>query len=339
MRVSHRPAIAWVVLGCLLLAAPSSRARARRESNAEVTIISFGGTKGELKDCGCHSNPMGGLGHRKSMLDSLRVKGKEFLLVDLGDFMSAEDVVADLKNRFIVESMVQMGYRISTPGAREISDWNRYRDLLRGGPIATVASNLLLREGGEESPAGLPYRIEEVHGVRVAFFSLIGRSELDSAAPPAGLVFRALDPLATAREMVPSLRKKADLVVLLAQLTAEETADLLAKVPGIDVALLGREPRWMDTATVVSGSIVQETGIRGAQVGVLVLIVGPDGRIVEWGSRNDALGTWYGEDAETMTRIDEVEEQARQMITEDQQRKAAETPAAAPGGGQPGSKH
>lgn len=321
-----------VAFAALLLLNTGSHA-AKRESNAEVILVSFGGTNGELKDCGCHGNPMGGLPHRAGFLDSLEVRGKQFLLIDLGDFMSTDKVVADLKNRFLWEKMEAMGYRVSAPGVREISDWRRYQELLVGSSIRPVATNLDIDENGRERPAGPPYQIVETNGVRVAFFSLMGPEELSKAAPPQGLRFRVRDPLATASEIIPRLHEMADVVVLMSQISWEQTDALLGKVKGIDVALYGREPRWKDVATVRSSTIVQETGTLGAQVGELVLIVDPDGRVVEWGSRNDALGSNYGEDPDLSAEVDRVETQAKELITQDQQRKAAgsQAPAGSPG--------
>ncbi len=237
---SGRTALAIAALALLVIGASPADARARRESNAEVILVFFGATQGELKDCGCHSSPMGGLPHRASFIDSLRIRQKTPILVDLGDFMSTEAAVAELKNRFIWRSMEEMGYCATTPGVREISDWERYRDLNQGSPIRSIATNLTV-----------------------------------------------------------------------------------AEVPGIDVALYGREPKWVDVARTVSQTIVQQTGNRGAQLGELVLIVDPAGRIVEWGSRNDALGPSYGEDLDVAAQVERIENKAKEMITADQQRRAA----------------
>lgn len=330
--MSHRSvriALAIAALALLVIGASPADARARRESNAEVILVSFGATNGELKDCGCHSSPMGGLPHRASFIDSLRIRQKTLLLVDLGDFMSTEAAVAELKNRFIWRSMEEMGYCATTPGVRELSDWRRYRALIQGSPIRSIATNLAVVEGEAESAAGLPYLIQEINGVRVAFFSLIGAREIAAASPPPGLRFRAEDPLAMASRIVPKLHKEADVVVLMSQMSADQTDGLLAEVPGIDIALYGREPKWVDVARTVSQTIVQQTGNRGAQLGELVLIVDPAGRIVEWGSRNDALGPSYGEDLDVAAQVEQIENQAKEMITTDQQRRAAE--ANAPG--------
>ncbi len=319
---------ATLLLTLVMLAGCAANMSPRpRETNAEVLLISFGATNGELKDCGCHSNPRGGLPHRQSLVDSLRLRNKDFLLVDLGDFMNNETVAGDFKTRFIWKQMEEMGYCASTPGAREIANWSIYQDLLTKSTIRPVATNLILVDGGTETPAGPPYLIEEINGVRVGFFSLIGPAVLSSVTVPEGLQFRAEDPIAASTRAIAELRRKAEVVVLLSQMPSKETDELIARVPGIDVALCGRQPAWVTRARTSGETIVQETGSRGMYLGELALVVSPAGRIVEWGSRNDGLGTTYGEKAEVVAQIKQIEDQAREMVTASQQVKA----------GQPGS--
>jgi 2',3'-cyclic-nucleotide 2'-phosphodiesterase (5'-nucleotidase family) len=286
----------------------------RRESNAEVMLISFGGTNGELKDCGCHANPRGGLPHREALVDSLRARNVEFALVDLGDFANSETIVGEMKTRFIWEKMEEMGYTASTPGTRELSAWNLYRDLVSKGKIQSVATNLKVVSGGTDAAAGLPFYIETIGGVRVAFFSLISQSVVSLASPTPGVEFRADDPLTTAKMIIPRLRKEADLIVLMSQLPATDTDDLIRKVPGVDVALYGRQPMYIDRVQKIDGTLTQQTGIRGMYLGELILIVDPDGRIVDSGSRNDGLGVAFGEKEEVTAQIQQIEDQAKEMI-------------------------
>ena len=86
-------------------------------------------------------------------------------------------------------------------------------------------------------------------------------------------------------------------------MSPQETDDLLRKVSGIDVALYGRNPGWKERAEKIAATITQQTGLRGQYVGQLVLIVDPDGRIVDWGSRNVALDAKIPENAEVAAAV------------------------------------
>lgn len=207
-----------------------------------------------------------------------------------------------------------MGYHVSSPGVRELGAWRLYQDLLAGSTVRSVSSNLAVVEGGQERPAGLPFYVMDVSGVRVGFFALMGGSELSSARPPDGIEFKHQDPVVTAQRLVPEIRKQAEVVALISQMSTQETNDLLGKVQGIDIALYGRQPAFNETAQKVVNTLTQQTGIRGQFSGELVLIVDPDGRIAEWGTRNVALDAKFPENPEIAAQIKDVEAQAREMV-------------------------
>jgi len=249
------------------------------------------------------------------MIDSLTTKNKSFALIDLGDFANNEPTVGDLKTRFIWKEMEQMGYVASTPGVRELSVWPLYHELVSASSIKSIASNLQVVEGGKAEPAGLPFYVATVGGVRVGFFSLIGGNEVSTVKAPDGIEFRPDDPLATARKIVPELRKSAEIVVLLS---------VLRQIQGIDCALYGRNPMWQERAQKSGIAITQQTGIRGQYVGDLVLVVDPDGRITDYGSRNVALDSVYPEKAEVAAQVKQLDDQSKEMLKTDQQKKASD---------------
>ncbi len=258
------------------------------------------------------------------MVDSLRASGKSLALVDLGNFLNNEQTVGELKSRFIWQQMEKMGYLASTPGYREMNDWDLYRQLFANSPIHSVASNLKVLRNGAEQPGGDPYMVTEVGGVKVAFFSLISPSEVARSQPKGGLEFRTEDPLKTAQALVPELHKKAELVVLMSQMSQQESEDLITKVPGIDVALYGRDPGWKDHGEKLGSTIVQQTGMRGQYIGQLVLIVDPEGRITDWGTRNAPLDEQFPENTAVSAEIKQIEDQAKQMLRAEQQKKLSD---------------
>jgi 2',3'-cyclic-nucleotide 2'-phosphodiesterase (5'-nucleotidase family) len=258
------------------------------------------------------------------LIDSLRAANKTFVHLDLGDFLNSEATVGEMKSRFIWTTMEQLGVQISVPGVRELTDWPLYQSLLSDGKVRCVMSNLTVSEGGTEKPVGLPTYVMDVNGVRVGFFALLGGNELTTVKAPEGIEFRNADVVTTAQRIVPELRKQAEIVVLVSQMSAQETEDLLRKVSGIDVALYGRNPAWRERAEKVASTIVQQTGIRGQYAGQLVLIVDPDGRIVDWGSRNVALDAKIPEDAEVSAAAKVVDTQAKEALRSATDRKASE---------------
>jgi 2',3'-cyclic-nucleotide 2'-phosphodiesterase (5'-nucleotidase family) len=244
--------------------------------------------------------------------------------VDLGDFINTEETVGDLKNHFIWQTMERTGCQISVPGIRELSKWQEYQSLLSDGQIHPVLSNVTVVQNGVEKPAGLHTYVVDVGGVRVGFFALMGANELTTAKPDSGIEFRSQDVVATAQRIVPELRKQAEVVVMVSQMSVQETEDLLRNVPGIDVSLYGRNPGYKERAEKVASTITQQTGLRGQYAGQLVLIVDPDGRIVDWGSRNVALDAKIQENAEVAAAAKEIDSQAKEMLQKEIKHKTSE---------------
>jgi 2',3'-cyclic-nucleotide 2'-phosphodiesterase (5'-nucleotidase family) len=229
-----------------------------------------------------------------------------------------------LKTRFIWKQMEKMGYLASTPGVRELDQWPLYQELLSTSKIQCVSSNLTVVENGVPRPAGLPMLVTDVGGVKVGFFALLGGPELMTAKPPEGIEFRHADPVETAKRIVPELAKQAEIVVLLSELSQQETEFLIQQVPGIDVAMFGRMPQWNDRAQKIGETITQKTGSRAQYLGDLVLIVDPDGRIIDWGSRNAPLDAKFAESAEVLAEVKQIEVDARETLKSETEKRAAE---------------
>jgi hypothetical protein len=74
------------------------------------------------------------------------------------------------------------------------------------------------------------------HDARPIRIGFVGLSEADQPAPKG---FRIADPVQTAKRVVPEVRGKADLVVVLAHGKADVAARLASEVTGIDVLIIG----------------------------------------------------------------------------------------------------
>ena len=294
--------IAVCVMGC------ASAPRLERSVNAEVVLLSFGSLQGEFTSEQGHAGDAGGLARRAGYLKALRERAGNVLHLDLGDFTtppSGRDsrwVSTDL----VWDQMISMGVDASVPGALELTDWRDYVRRIESGRIPIVCSNLSAIEDGQERAIGEPWRVVAVNGVRVGLFGLVSEAAVQDARPPSGVTFRYRAPIDVAREIVPELRRRADIVVLLAQLESTELDQLVTEVPGIDVALSGRRSAWVEEAERVGGTLVQRTGIRGMYAGRLHLIVDPRGSIVQALSLNQRLGVDQAPDPEVYLVVDQV---------------------------------
>ena len=153
-----------------------------------------------------------------------------------------------------IDAMNAMGYVAMEPGNHDF-EWHYPATLsnLKASKFPWVCANLIYEKSGESFVQ--PYIIREYGGVRIAILGLITQSVNDtnyaySAARELGL--RQLNPIEVARELVPELRKQADIVILLSHLGVYQDPELAKAVPGIDVILGGHSHVRLPTPTMIS---------------------------------------------------------------------------------------
>jgi 2',3'-cyclic-nucleotide 2'-phosphodiesterase (5'-nucleotidase family) len=133
-----------------------------------------------------------------------------------------------------------------------------------------IASNL--RDGGSRIPWTREYIIKEVGGIKVAILGILdsdGFTRLPDQEQIKGL--EAIPPEAALKKLLPEVRGKADLVILLSQSNAEKTLALVQAVKGIDVAISSAsDDVFFAPATAEKETaVLLQTGSLGRTLGLL----------------------------------------------------------------------
>jgi mono/diheme cytochrome c family protein len=233
--------------------------------------------------------------------------------LELGDFAKIDDVTGDFETRFIWDVLEETKVSAVSPGPRELTMWNTFEQLRAKRTIPVISTNLTVKQGGSETPVGLPYLVIPVNGIKVAVFALMGGAELAAVRAPEGLEFGFKDPFEVAAALVPKLHKEADLVVLMSQMSTADTDRLLQAVPGIGVALYGQRAGWEENARKKGETICQETGTRGQYSGELVVIIDPAGHVVDFGSENVTLDKEVPENPDILKQVNDANEKTKVM--------------------------
>lgn len=281
---------------------------ARRPLNAHVPILSFGSVGGRFLPSGDHSGDNGGLPRRTALARNLAAHYGGLLHLDAGNIsLPPGDPWSPWDCPDLVwAQMAATDVAATTPGRNDLADWPAYQRRIQSGLIPVVSSNLAFERDGRLETIGERFVVRNVNGVSVAIFGLIDRATVEEVPQPTVRLFHIEDPKEVAVKLVPKLRRQADVVVLLAQLDPTLLEDLVRSVPGIDVAIDGRMPAWVEEVTRIGSTLVQRTGIRGHYAGVLHLIVSPEGTILETSCDNASLGRLYPVDEETAARCHET---------------------------------
>lgn len=189
------------------------------------------------------------------------------------------DVVTD---GLLVRAFSELHYDALNAGVGELlAGPTALREIGRMTPALLSANGAF---ASPEAPSGVikPYVIRDVGGRRVA---LVGVT--DGGATGYGSVKPTSLPADALRAILPEVRSKADLVVVLADVDLPSVSPLAEDGLGIDV-LLGARSSVKRDPTLIGNTVVANAGGLGRYVDKLTLTFGPDGRITSF-SQDETL--------------------------------------------------
>jgi 2',3'-cyclic-nucleotide 2'-phosphodiesterase (5'-nucleotidase family) len=160
------------------------------------------------------------------------------VLLDAGNFTGRNPGTDEARGMFIFEMMKLSGYDGATIG---VSDMQLGRDVLaalaRESPFPIVSANLCDAESGK--PIFAPYAFIERGGIRVGITGIaVSREFTESVCAEHSL--RVLDPFDALADVIPRLRREAEVVVLMASTALSDARQLGEHFFGqIDVVIVG----------------------------------------------------------------------------------------------------
>jgi 2',3'-cyclic-nucleotide 2'-phosphodiesterase (5'-nucleotidase family) len=244
------------------------------QDNVSLTILYTGNVQGNINPCGCSKNQLGGIGSRASILRFWKDKEKGFsIVVDSGDAFTSPrlfEAFNKAKRDFLVKAMNYMGYDLLNIGDTEFG-FNRtaLTELRSEAKFVFLSANII--DKITNKPLFTPYIIREIAGLKLAFLGLI-TNELPARIPPqhiSQLLF--VNPIKSAQEYVPLLKKKSDLVIVLSHLGLSQAKALAGSLPDIDIIIEGHGGKVLFDPIVVGKILILYPGDRGQYVGLLRL--------------------------------------------------------------------
>ena len=236
---------------------------------------------------------IGGIARRAALVQQIRTeqkgRGIPVWLVDIGDFSDGTPFSTEYKGEADVAAMNAAGYDFATFGNHEFNyPLGHLQKLLRLTKHPVLLANAVDR--ATKKPLGETWRVERIGSLRVGLFGLVTRESATYPAAKEGVDI--LDEIATAKRIVDTLRKQADVVVLLSH--AGEGADerLAAEVPGIDVIVGGHSHSRLPMGQLVwRGDDLRQNDVNGTVIVQAFQWGGELGRLDLLFEKNSA-GAW-----------------------------------------------
>jgi hypothetical protein len=229
-------------------------------------------TRGKLEPCGCFVGQFGGLTRLKTLLDS-EPEGNR-LRLDVGDATSGHEDFDEIQYRHVVQAFAQMQYDVLNVGAREAGfSPAQLRKLRQESPVPIISANLLDKSTGQLLFE--PFILLERAGRHIAVLGVLDPSSLKGGA---GEGLETAEMTTVLARYIPELRKKADLLIVLA-FTDESTLSKLAdQFFEPDIFLGGNVSQPAQELKRVNKSLVYYVTNEARTVGRLRLRLSPNER-------------------------------------------------------------
>lgn len=222
------------------------RALARFLAPLVLAAAAAGGTAGPPQDpvrlTIVHTNDLHGHVENAAAVAAVareaRARNPNTLFLDAGDCITGTPVSSVFKGEPVLEIMTLMGYDAGTVGNHEFDHgWPQVAKLRKAAGFPILNANAADPEGrslGDEA-----YRVFTLGGVRIGVIGLL-TGDMPTLTTTANWgACRVEPPLAAAKRLVPEVRAKCDVLVLLTHVGVETDAAIAGAVPGIDLVVGG----------------------------------------------------------------------------------------------------
>lgn len=268
----------------------------------EVAFLYTGDVIGYIEDCGCHLNPAGGLTRRSWVLNQLRTNypATPIVSLDSGNFSDNPTEIGDLRTAALLQAMKRLGYRVVNIGERDMMlGYDDFVSRTKGLGMAFVSTNIVKQ--GTKEPVFPPSTVFEVRGtsgkpVRIGVLGVARYNPVWQKAGPDGTNLGMASPAGMIGTYLPELRKKSDIVILLAAISKEDAHDLAKQFPDIDM-VLGAYAGVYNTVEETEGhATIVYTGNQGKRLGESRITLDADRHIADVTSYLHFLTVNYPED-------------------------------------------
>jgi hypothetical protein len=181
----------------------------------------------------------------------------------LPDVRTPQQIAA--RAEIIAKVQAKLGFHGGAVGERDLAlGLKELQKLIKTHKLKLLAANLVDAAG---KPAFETGYVTEVAGVKIGLFGLTEVPQAQ-AAPITEAGLKVLPPAEAAAKEVARLKEQgATVVVALAHLGVAGARDLLTKVPGIDVAVVGHTSNVIQNPTKAGSGFFAEAQRQGKQLG------------------------------------------------------------------------
>ena len=229
--------------------------------------------------------------------------------MDLGDYFMPLGPGSDLVNELMKQSLDILPIQVMNLGPEDLQMWKELSQS-KWKMTSIISTNLTPRE--KDLPTPKRYAIVEVPGdklglkknIRLAFLGLTGPTQLKPNSP-----FVAQDPVEAVAKIKPEVMKKADYVIVLAEVPKPTAIKLAQDNPEIYAIMMIERSVIEHTPEQVNNAVLLWSMERGRNLGQLTLELDQNGGISVFKPNRVVLDSTIPEDQALLKRQNEIKAQ------------------------------
>lgn len=222
-----------------------------------------------------HGADYAALARRAAMIERIRAKGGNVLLLDAGDVWTRGPHAEAFHGEPEFAALNAMSYDALTLGNNEFKG-SAEPETAKAILFARIAqasfpclcANITPVGGAAGFPGVRPFIVKEIGGLRIA---ILGLTSAKVALYDQAEGFAVTDPLAAAKQIVPQAAERADLVMALTHIGLRNDMRLARSIPGLAAIVGGDSHLPLHKALMVRGVPIVQAGAEGRFLGRLDL--------------------------------------------------------------------
>ena len=205
--------------------------------------------------------------------------------LDAGGLFGQRSTAEKDQTSFLCKETAPLGYKVFGVAVNDLNyglDYLRQMEKTYG--YLWVNANLRKSTGG--ALIFPPYTVIDAGGLRLGIISVLGSSSKITTMSSTPDEFVVDSPRDALDKLLPELRKKCDVLVLLAQMTSTETRELLVGLgdaAGIDVCIEGQDVRQYRRLNKIGNVALLAANNQGKYVGQLDMTVNKRSHEIQYG--------------------------------------------------------
>ena len=257
--------------GCNSLCGKETEENLNIASSTPIIHVVFTGEEnGYLEPCGCSEKQLGGISKRHTLINHLREKDENLLLLSLGDLTGKVGRQDEIKMETAFESLDLMGYVAHNLGEKDLemgTDLLGYLSQISN--VDLISSNIVFTT---EVLGIKPYVIKEIKTkdttLSVGILGIVSPGLVESAYQN----MEVMDPVVSLTPLLSDLRDKTDILILLSHAEMEESIVIAEACPELDLIISGHLVDRPDLyREKVKNTYVIPAGEKGKYVGKITL--------------------------------------------------------------------